>query len=258
MPTEFNITDIVTDGLGLMYYDPISESLKEINESSSYVPCTAYDYVIRRFYLCGDLLYSQNNIKITVNTSEPLLYTARVIVGGSVSSYNNFTSAINEVSFSTSVLAGMYTNAIPIDILIESTSVTEKVVQLVIGINSTVQLDNGPITIQFHSLSEGWSDYTFNFEELNGISLTLPHIPEQEDLLFLRTTLEEYINNSGIVVNVEYADNRLYISFTNLTGIDSDYSATFTSEDNAQLYYPIESPEPNHNGGEFDSLTFTI
>lgn len=130
MPSTFTIDSILDDNIGLMYFNPTTETLKEIDSSSTYITCRAFTYSIKRFYLCGTSLEYTNDITIRVSTSDPDLYTTKVISGGILVNKSHFDTATAELVFDTSLLGSQFTNAIPIDILIESQTLTEKVINL--------------------------------------------------------------------------------------------------------------------------------
>lgn len=130
MPSTFTIDSILDDNIGLMYFNPTTETLKEIDSSSTYITCRAFTYSIKRFYLCGTSLEYTNDITIRVSTSDPDLYTTKVISGGILVNKSHFDTATDELVFDTSLLGTQFTNAIPIDILIDSQTLTEKVINL--------------------------------------------------------------------------------------------------------------------------------
>lgn len=130
MPSTFTIDSILDDNIGLMYFNPTTETLKEIDSSSTYITCRAFTYSIKRFYLCGTSLEYTNDITIRVSTSDPDLYTTKVISGGILVNKSHFDTATDELVFDTSLLGSQFTNAIPVDILIESQTLTEKVINL--------------------------------------------------------------------------------------------------------------------------------
>lgn len=130
MPSTFTIDSILDDNIGLMYFNPTTETLKEIDSSSTYITCRAFTYSIKRFYLCGTSLEYTNDITIRVSTSDPDLYTTKVISGGILVNKSHFDTATAELVFDTSLLGSQFTNAIPVDILIESQTLTEKVINL--------------------------------------------------------------------------------------------------------------------------------
>lgn len=142
MSITLNIDSNLTDDIGLMYFDPETDSLKEFN-SSVYIACKSFSYDIKRFYLCGAILNYPCIITLTAATSDLNLYTVKVRLGdSSVHSYTSFNNTSEVLSINTSVLGAVYTNAIPIDILIESVSITEKLVKLHIELSADTGVYN--------------------------------------------------------------------------------------------------------------------
>jgi len=143
MPSTFTIDSILDDNIGLMYFNPTTETLKEIDSSSTYITCRAFTYSIKRFYLCGTVLEYNNDITIRVSTSDPDLYTAKVISGGILVNKSHFDTATDELVLDTTILGAQFTNAIPVDILIESKTLTEKVINLNIELLSSTDTGGG-------------------------------------------------------------------------------------------------------------------
>ncbi len=136
MSVTLNIDSNLTDDIGLMYFDPESDSLKEFN-SSVYVACKSFSYDIKRFYLCGAILNYPYIITLSLSVSDSTLYTVKVKLGTSTTkSYTDFANSVSTLSINTSVLGSVYTNAIPIDVLIESNSTTEKLVKLKVELSA--------------------------------------------------------------------------------------------------------------------------
>ena len=136
MSVTLNIDSNLTDDIGLMYFDPESDSLKEFN-SSVYVACKSFSYDIKRFYICGAILNYPYIITLSFSVSDSALYTVKVKLGTSTTkSYTDFANSVSTLSINTSVLGAVYTNAIPIDVLIESNSTTEKLVKLKIELSA--------------------------------------------------------------------------------------------------------------------------
>lgn len=136
MSVTLNIDSNLTDDIGLMYFDPESDSLKEFN-SSVYVACKSFSYDIKRFYLCGAILNYPYIITLSLSVSDSTLYTVKVKLGTSTTkSYTDFANSVSTLSINTSVLGTVYTNAIPIDVLIESNSTTEKLVKLKVELSA--------------------------------------------------------------------------------------------------------------------------
>lgn len=124
------ITGVVSNNLGLMYFDPVTETLKEIDSTATYLTCKSYSFTIKRFYLTGSLLDYTSTVKITVGTSDLELYDCKIIKGIQVSLLSDFDSASSELTISSQDLGLQYTNVVPVDILIKSKTTTEKVIQL--------------------------------------------------------------------------------------------------------------------------------
>lgn len=143
MPSTFTIDSILDDNIGLMYFNPTTETLKEIDSSSTYITCRAFTYSIKRFYLCGTSLEYTNDITIRVSTSDPDLYTTKVISGGILVNKSHFDTATDELVLDTTTLGAQFTNAIPVDILIESKTLTEKVINLNIELLSSTNTGGG-------------------------------------------------------------------------------------------------------------------
>lgn len=136
MSVTLNIDSNLTDDIGLMYFDPESDSLKEFN-SSVYVACKSFSYDIKRFYICGAILNYPYIITLSLSVSDSTLYTVKVKLGTSTTkSYTDFANSVSTLSINTSVLGSVYTNAIPIDVLIESNSTTEKLVKLKVELSA--------------------------------------------------------------------------------------------------------------------------
>lgn len=136
MSVTLNIDSNLTDDIGLMYFDPESDSLKEFN-SSVYVACKSFSYDIKRFYICGAILNYPYIITLSLSVSDSTLYTVKVKLGTSTTkSYTDFANSVSTLSINTSVLGTVYTNAIPIDVLIESNSTTEKLVKLKVELSA--------------------------------------------------------------------------------------------------------------------------
>jgi hypothetical protein len=130
MASTLTLTGTLADDIGLMYFNPSTESLKEIDEQSVYIACKSYSYCIKRFYLCGSLLEYSNTITIRTSLNDESLYYCKVIAGLETANYSSFQLSTNQVTLDSSLLGGVYTNAIPVDILVESTNLTEKTIIL--------------------------------------------------------------------------------------------------------------------------------
>lgn len=139
MPNTLQIDTTLTDTVGLMYFDPTDEVLRELDAESVYFSLKPYEINIRRFYLCGDLIYYPNNIKINVRTSDLDLYEAKIKLGTVDTRISSFDNATDEVIIDTEVLNTYYTNAIPVDLLLISKTTTEKVIELEIELSVTEQ-----------------------------------------------------------------------------------------------------------------------
>lgn len=130
MTTTFTINDPVADQLALMYFNPATESLKELTTQDVYFSIKPFEKVVRRFYLTGDLIYSPSEtFKITVDTSDNDLYSTKIKKGTVANTVPSFNTSSNELTLE-SRDKGEYTNCIPVDILIESKSLTTKVINL--------------------------------------------------------------------------------------------------------------------------------
>ena len=132
------ITGTVSNNLGLLYFDPETETLKELDSSATYLTCKSYSFTIKRFYLTGSLLNYTTTVTLTVNSTDEDLYNCRVIKGSKASILSDFDNSTNELVLSAQDLGVYYTNVIPVDILITSNSSTEKVLHLEIQLIGTV------------------------------------------------------------------------------------------------------------------------
>ena len=133
MPT-FTITGTLDNDIGLMYFDPTSQTLKEFDSSVVNIPLYPYDKTIKRFYLCGPILHDSRNLVIEVLTTDSELYNTKVLVGNNRPTKTDFNLASDSFSFNTSILGSVYTNVIPVDVYIESITSTEKTINLEINI----------------------------------------------------------------------------------------------------------------------------
>lgn len=124
------ISGVLPDKIGLMYFDPQTETLKEVDGTSLYLACLSYEYVIRRFYICGELLEYNSTVRIIVGTEDSDLYTTKVTLGQVNPIYSSFEFSTNELLVTSAELGTMYNNAIPIDVLVVSIAATEKLVSL--------------------------------------------------------------------------------------------------------------------------------
>lgn len=124
------IDGVISNNIGLLYFDPSSETLKELDSTATYLTCKSHSFTIKRYYLTGSLLDYTSTIRITVNTSDLELYTCKIIKGDKVSLLSDFDIATNELNISSVDLGVYYTNVVPVDILIKSNTTTEKVIQL--------------------------------------------------------------------------------------------------------------------------------
>lgn len=133
MPT-FTITGTLENDIGLMYFDPTTQTLKEFDSSVVNIPLYPYDKTIKRFYLCGPILHDTRNLVIEVVTTASEVYNTKVLVGNNRPTREDFSLATDSFSFNTSILGGTYTNAIPVDVYLESLTSTEKTINLEINI----------------------------------------------------------------------------------------------------------------------------
>ena len=138
--TTLPITGTLPNGLGLMYLDQATETLMEITPETMYLAVYPYEQTSRRFYLCGDILFTKCIISLTVDidsvhTSD---YTVKILAGQtSTPSISSFVNATNTVTTSYSLTNPIYSNAIPIDIFLVSNLRTESVAALSINIQAS-------------------------------------------------------------------------------------------------------------------------
>ena len=139
MTATIPITGTLPNGLGLMYLDQLSETLMEIDSNSLALSVYPYENVIRRFFLCGDILFINTAITLTVSidTVHTADYSVKVIAGASNPQVSDFDSATNSCTTSYALTNSYYTNAIPIDILLTSNLRTESSASLSINVVST-------------------------------------------------------------------------------------------------------------------------
>ena len=71
------IDGVISNNIGLLYFDPSSETLKELDSTATYLTCKSHSFTIKRYYLTGSLLDYTSTIRITVNTSDLELYTCK-------------------------------------------------------------------------------------------------------------------------------------------------------------------------------------
>ena len=137
--TTIPITGTLSAGLGLMYLDPISETLKEIDVTSMYIPVYPFESVVRRFYLCGDALFLDSVIiiKVSVDTAHQDDYDVKILAGQENPRLSDFDTADNKCVTSYGNINNYFANAIPVDILLSSNLRSESAAQLNININAT-------------------------------------------------------------------------------------------------------------------------
>ncbi len=152
MPSSLNITSTLSDNIGIMYFDPVTESLKEL-DSTVYVSCTSFAYSIKRFYLCGSLLEYNSVVQLNVSTTDSDLYTVKIrYPNNSYSILPDYDTSTDQLIINSSVLGDIYVNAIPIDVLIQSNTVTEKSIDLVFSLVTEDLTQNAVCTIQNSTL----------------------------------------------------------------------------------------------------------
>ena len=132
------ISGTIDSGLALMYIDPLTESLKEIDTNHMFISCYPYESVIRRFYLCGDILSTTANITVTANMDSIHEddYTVQVLMGMTNPRRSDFSDASNSFTTSYGTSADYFANAIAVDILLTSNLRSESTSSLIITINA--------------------------------------------------------------------------------------------------------------------------
>lgn len=210
MPSTFTIDSILDDNIGLMYFNPTTETLKEIDSSSTYITCRAFTYSIKRFYLCGTSLEYTNDITIRVSTSDPDLYATKVISGGILVNKSHFDTATDELVFDTSLLGSQFTNAIPVDILIDSQTLTEKVInlniELLVGatpISNTCTLI--PSTITYNNPEPIVVGYT-GFYGLKALVNNVPSVASASSAISGEDVGAIFTDLLSSLVNAEFGD----------------------------------------------------
>lgn len=73
--------DTVINQIGLCYYDPIDESLKEVSSlASHFMSVNPYEKILRKYYLVATDTLSVAIIRLTDNSVGPAKYSAKVII----------------------------------------------------------------------------------------------------------------------------------------------------------------------------------
>ena len=120
----------------LTYVDPITNALKEIDQSTLYLKMNPFEKVIRRFYVCSDEIYTtQITVIASIDGPQKHAYDVKVRLGYSYSNINSFINSSNMDSVIVNTAQNYYDNAIPVDVYIESFNKTETCNVLDISIN---------------------------------------------------------------------------------------------------------------------------
>lgn len=119
--TNENIVDIA-----LAHFDEVDELLKEINATDLYFAVSPLSVQYKRLYVIGDLLYNSSiRITSTVPTEFEEQYEVRLRLGTNYQSIDDFSQATNTVFGNYRTFGSKHLNAVPLDVLIISKTVTE-------------------------------------------------------------------------------------------------------------------------------------
>lgn len=73
--------DTVINQIGLCYYDPIDESIKEVSSlASHFMSVNPYEKILRKYYLVTKNTLSVATIRLVDNSTGPTKYSAKVII----------------------------------------------------------------------------------------------------------------------------------------------------------------------------------
>lgn len=115
--SNINTTSPTTYGIGLCYFDPVSETLKEFSPTTS-IPVLPYEESIRRFYILKDgSTVTGNTISLTVSTTSAD-YVVKNIIAGSLDDDEFDSLPPNNISIA--FLSEYSSGIIPVDIYIQS------------------------------------------------------------------------------------------------------------------------------------------
>lgn len=71
----------IANQIGLCYYDPIDESVKEVSSlASHFMSVNPYEKILRKYYLVAKDTLSVAMIRLTDNSVGPAKYSAKVII----------------------------------------------------------------------------------------------------------------------------------------------------------------------------------
>ena len=132
--TNLSISNLNSE-LGLFYFDPNYEALREINQENIEIRCRPYEKVIRRFYICGTLLKDVLiKLNVEVEGIQKHLYDVKVLWGRDNPRPYDFDFALKSVTITYGISENYFANAIPVDILLISKEQTEASVILDISL----------------------------------------------------------------------------------------------------------------------------
>jgi hypothetical protein len=115
--SNINTSTPTTYGIGLCYFDPSSETLKEFSSSTS-IPVLPYEESIRRFYILKDSgTIIGNTVSLTVTTQSSDYVVKNTIAG--LLDDDEF-DTINPNNVSIAFLSEFSSGIIPVDIYIKS------------------------------------------------------------------------------------------------------------------------------------------
>lgn len=131
--TNYINTSEIVNTLALAEFNTDLESLVEVTNDSFIIAVSAKKFTIKRYYIIGEMLYN-NTISLTVETNNNE-YTTKILVGNKeYPRRSDFITNISSVTYDNTQFK--YLNALPVDILIESNTLSQRdcVISLNIGV----------------------------------------------------------------------------------------------------------------------------
>lgn len=106
--------------LALALYDERDETLREVTSDDLVFPVFANKRIIKRLYLIGEFLYKKK-ITVSVTSSDTQQYITKLVIGREGLRYSDFSEYTNTYTTTYDQCSDRFLNALPVDILIEST-----------------------------------------------------------------------------------------------------------------------------------------
>lgn len=107
------------DNLALAIYDEKDEILREVTGDDLVFPVFATSRLIKRFFIIGELLYT-NKVTITTTSADDTQYITKIAIGKDNLRYSDFSEYTSTATTTYEGALSKYYNALPVDIYVES------------------------------------------------------------------------------------------------------------------------------------------